>query len=578
MANDLETALNMIEMGKDHLTKELQSDNKAIDSFIKSVKTDYKNFKDPDAQNLVPLKQNLENLYQKIGEGLADLANELNLNPEQKNKATEIIAKITNLAVESSDLTPLHLDSAKQIIVKHANQNYDSAKQITAEHKDYNTVINDLPAEPNSKEQQTKEQYIEAIDKVISSKSEDKLNKIAKLNAKLQKDLKLDDQQINELNTAFGDHIDKNISSFANSLEKHPLPKSNLSLAEKITRYLNDKTAEFSAKQSNWQLIDKAKDAKQRITTTVRNPQKASLKWQKPETQTPTITKKSEKQKKNIIGSSRNNTDISKKAKKTNIRTLANNATKVVRNEAENIIEAAQNTLVDNYNNARETSIKKVQNLGDKVVNASHDLKDRKDQFIKNLNNAPKVAKNQAENIIEAAQGKLVDNYNNAIETGIRKAKNLGDKVVKASHGLKDRKDQITEQVKNAKTTLQNNTEEIQTQLSLRKITYGSDIKDIKKSAHALLKQSGRQLKRGNIISLDPNEKEKMINTTKRVAHDAQKDIKQIGGKLNAFTKATAEQIGTAALSTINNTKPLVTKALNKFIGKKNDPETRRGR
>lgn len=242
---DLKYPLNIIEELKGGLQNALKTSNVGneknhedlVNKFVAETKKNYKSFNDPNRQDpqLLPPQKNLEMLYQNIGEDFKDLVNKLSLDQKQKDEATQIVAKYTNLALESPGFTPLSLSSAGKIIAEDV-------------HKDYQEVVASLPT-TNKNQMDAQAKYKTDVAWVISDpKRGNILDEIAKLNAKLQKDLNLNDRQINELNIGVGHYINSNQGAFKADLEKLKGNTQEEISREDITKYLNEKIAESNEK------------------------------------------------------------------------------------------------------------------------------------------------------------------------------------------------------------------------------------------------------------------------------------------------------------------------------------------
>jgi hypothetical protein len=210
-----------------------------IAEFNQEVETHYTNFLLAYTAGL-PLKQNMQEFYQNVGYDFKTLTDKLLLNQNDKSQALTEILKNIDLAFLASAAKVEGLSQVSTII------SYEEARKIVAEdeHKDYPDVVKNLVS-TNHKHIQIKENYIQAINAVrTDEKIENKLDKIAKLNAKLQKDLNLNDRQINELNIGVGNYIKNNPGNFRSDLEKLKGNNKEEISREDITKYLNEKTAE----------------------------------------------------------------------------------------------------------------------------------------------------------------------------------------------------------------------------------------------------------------------------------------------------------------------------------------------
>lgn len=228
---DLKYSLNIIEQLKDGLKNTLKASNVGneknhedlVNKFVNATKTYYASSQDPDRKKFMEPEENMKMLYQNIGEDFKDLVNKLSLDQKQKDEATQVVAKYTNIALESTGFLPLKLPSAGKIIAEDV-------------HKNYEEVVDSLPM-TNKHQMDAQAKYKTDVERVISDpKRGNILDEIATLNAKLQKDLNLNDRQVNELNIGVGHYIEQHRSNFAADL------KNNMS-REDITKYLNEKTA-----------------------------------------------------------------------------------------------------------------------------------------------------------------------------------------------------------------------------------------------------------------------------------------------------------------------------------------------
>lgn len=266
---DLKESLDIIEMLKRRLTTELNAihvGNKkiadsAINKFVDETKKHYTMFQDPDYKNLMSPDENIKMLYQKIGEDFKDLVNKLGLNQSQKDEATKIVANTTNLALQSAGFKP-SLSSAGKIIAEDVHQNYQE-------------VVDSLTM-TNKAQMDAQAKYKTDVERVISDpKRGNILDEIAKLNAKLQKALNLNDRQINELNIGVSHYINDNRRNFESDL------KGDIS-REEITKVLNKKTAESAQKPTKTRVqaakrvvIAASKSATKTLTSQWQNPSKS---------------------------------------------------------------------------------------------------------------------------------------------------------------------------------------------------------------------------------------------------------------------------------------------------------------
>lgn len=267
---DLKYPLKMIEELNPGLQKAFKASNVGneknhgdlVNKFVQETKKHYQSFNDPDRRSLMKPEDNMKMLYQDIGEEFKDLVNKLGLNQSQKDEATQIVAKYTNLALESTGFTPLSSSSAGKIIAEDA-------------HKDYQAVVDSLPM-TNKNQMEAQVKYKGEFDRVISDpKRGNILDEIAKLHAKLQKDLNLNDRQINELNIGAGHYIHTHQKNFASDL------KDNMS-REDITNLLNEKTAKSAEKLNQTRaqaaksvVVGAGKRATKTVTSQWQNPSKS---------------------------------------------------------------------------------------------------------------------------------------------------------------------------------------------------------------------------------------------------------------------------------------------------------------
>lgn len=262
-----------------------QNHEHLVNKFVEATKVHYRRSQDPDRRKLMAPEANMKMLYQDIGEDFKDLVNKLNLDQKQKDEATQVVAKYTNLALESTGFVPSSSLSAGKII----------AEDI---HKDYQAVVDSLPM-TNKNQLDAQAKYQTDVEQMISSqKSGNILDEIAKLNAKLQKDLNLNDRQINELNIGAGHYIHNHQKEFADDLKN--ISKDDIS-REDITKYLDAKTAEISAQKSQTRAQNAAKNVvigARRATTKV-----AQSSDKTPKMVASDLNNKEKKSKKNTVSS-----------------------------------------------------------------------------------------------------------------------------------------------------------------------------------------------------------------------------------------------------------------------------------
>ena len=265
---DLKASLGIVNLLKSTLKDELNAtrvgnekiSDHAINEFVENTKTRYRDFDTANSKNPSNTNQNLTKLYQDISVDFKDSANKLGLSQNQKDVAVELVTKVIKLALETNDFNGL--PSAKDIIAEHAH----------IKHRD---VVNDLFTE-NSDALQKKNQYLQKINDLREGNTENKFDKIAKLNAKLQQDLSLNDRQVNELNIGVSHYINDNRRNFKSDL------KGDIS-REEITKVLNQKTAEIIAQKptktraqaAKSVVIGARKSAKKTITSQWQNPSKS---------------------------------------------------------------------------------------------------------------------------------------------------------------------------------------------------------------------------------------------------------------------------------------------------------------
>lgn len=209
-----------------------------INEFTQAVNTHYNNLVSLYEHN-PPLKENMQDLYQYISNDFKLLADKLAFNQNDKKQVLKDVVQKIDSAFKASSKHLKGLEEVSKIIPK------AQAKNIIAEHAHeyHSEVVKDLFTEA-LKAKDKKDEYLNKLNALrTDTKTENKFNKIAKLNAKLQQDLNLNDRQINELNIGVGHYINNNRSAFKADLEKLSGKNQDNISREEITKVLNKKTA-----------------------------------------------------------------------------------------------------------------------------------------------------------------------------------------------------------------------------------------------------------------------------------------------------------------------------------------------
>lgn len=253
-----------------------------INEFTKAINTHYSNFlslhhTQLDLKDNLNLKNNMQELYQNVSLDFKLLADKLAFNQNDKKQVLNDVVKQIDLAFLVSSQHLQGLDKVSEIIPQ------NQAQKIIAEYANENhrDVVTSLVTE-NLDQLQKKTQYLKKINDLREGDTENKFDKIAKLNAQLQKDLNLNDRQINELNIGVGHYINSNRGAFKADFEKlQGKDKDNIS-REDITKVLNKKTAESAQKPIKTRVqaaksvvIGASKSATKTVTSQWQNPSKS---------------------------------------------------------------------------------------------------------------------------------------------------------------------------------------------------------------------------------------------------------------------------------------------------------------
>lgn len=452
MAKNILDSLYILDEIKSGLRDVFQKSNvdlandKAMDQFVSNIKERFSNLS--LATSPTPDKD-VEKLYQNISRDVKDLVNELGLNQNQKNMATAAVAQVTNQTLEAAGFKTDPL--AQKIISEHA-------------HKDYYGAVSTLPATSvaqidklttyqNNIHQLRYGQQNKTLDEIAKLNAESQkdlnvsqikgqntLDAIAKLNAKLQKDLNLNNRQVNELNIGLGNHLEKTkgVKEYVENNQQFSNDAS-LNLSEKITKYLDAKTAEKTAEISAKKSQPRVQNAKEALIGARKSVTKtAKTAWKSPSKSAPSGVQSEVK-----LSTKRAIPQWNKK-----VAQKSDNNPKMVATDYRNSQEITQKAAVITSLITQKAVVASEQKTSDLNNKEKKSKKNTVSSIVKNI---PKMLKNVATNPTKPER-----DYHNAVthleREAIQKAEKLGkeisDKAKTAAALAKEGKNRIKKAVK----------------------------------------------------------------------------------------------------------------------------------